>query len=744
MKKILYLLSIIALVAVPSVFFVAQAQNSNENLTNAERQSQLVELRIELRSQLAKLMALYQALISETPTHQPNPPTPTIVVTAPDGGQPYAGGDTMRIRWRSINVDNVSIYLCESFLDTRSSCEILSAGAKNIPAYKGAYDWRIDPNHPYVPSERAFIQVREAATRTNVYDNSGVFRIEHEVRPGKANIEVTSPNGGEEWIIGTTRNITWDSKNLPANSRITISLFKEGSGQNIQIIDNLPASQESYRWVVNHEGNWGLGQKSLINKFASIFRVKQASAAAPVYRIKVSVNNVGNTSFLNRYDMSDSYFMIREKEENNVEIDVDLVSTKTTIGDTNSKGETGWFDIIFDVTPSGGDAYISKSCYESDGGGVHTYRVILSNGARKASSACAISSPAYKGDYRFRVKEGDKERFRMRVSVEAAEDGLFGVKMNNISWAESDRGRSKNYSGDLSRFRTNFLNLEGLFQESQETATISNVDVANNQSRWVNRETIKRVTWSYEDVPLNRSNRLRFKVGLYSDRSGGIWGNNVSVPINSSSGNSSVNITPSIHAPWFQTDYYIKVRLVNANGTDYKPEGRRIEDDSDDVFQVVGENEKEEEPLISHVKINNNQSVWQNRSTRKTITWSYNLDEVDNPTDKQFRVGLYTNDGFNTWGNRIHVPVTSEVGTQSATIMPETNSVWYDRDIYIRVRLYNADGSEYRNSKGRVEGRSDETFRITGPVSTFSDNQMANVINSLKNLTSNFNSYLAK
>ena len=60
-------------------------------------------------------------------------------------------------------------------------------------------------------------------------------------------IQLTSPNGGETWVGGTTRTITWSYTNID-NIKIEYSL---NNGLTWKVIsESTPASALSYNWVV--------------------------------------------------------------------------------------------------------------------------------------------------------------------------------------------------------------------------------------------------------------------------------------------------------------------------------------------------------------------------------------------------------------------------------------------------------------------------------------------------------------
>ncbi|MDQ1353759.1 MAG: hypothetical protein QG657_4066, partial [Acidobacteriota bacterium] len=66
-------------------------------------------------------------------------------------------------------------------------------------------------------------------------------------------LEIISPNGGENWLLGSTQIIKW--KAVALSTSIEISLWKNGKWVGI-IANNLAGSQGSYNWTV---GNYSKG-----------------------------------------------------------------------------------------------------------------------------------------------------------------------------------------------------------------------------------------------------------------------------------------------------------------------------------------------------------------------------------------------------------------------------------------------------------------------------------------------------
>ncbi len=61
-------------------------------------------------------------------------------------------------------------------------------------------------------------------------------------------LTVTSPNGGESWVGGSTHEITWTSTGSPT-ALVKIELVKPGVALNKVIIASTP-NDGSYSWVI--------------------------------------------------------------------------------------------------------------------------------------------------------------------------------------------------------------------------------------------------------------------------------------------------------------------------------------------------------------------------------------------------------------------------------------------------------------------------------------------------------------
>ncbi len=122
--------------------------------------------------------------------------------------------------------------------------------------------------------------------------------------------------------------------------------------------------------------------------------------------------------------------------------------------------------------------------------------------------------------------------------------------------------------------------------------SISNITIEGLVNNfWIKGET-KTIRWTGQTLPTDQT--LKLKVGLYTDLNKGIWGNSVFVPIPPANtnfycltGEMNTLLKAMIGPEWYNKDYYIRVRVVKADGTDYFYNRRRVETRSTQTFKVV-------------------------------------------------------------------------------------------------------------------------------------------------------------
>ncbi len=94
-----------------------------------------------------------------------------------------------------------------------------------------------------------------------------------------ANITVTSPNGGENWQQGQSRQITWTSTGITSGT-FQVTLWKGGISQGV-VASGLPCTQHAFNWTVGQLEN------------------APVAVPGPGYTIKVRLQNQTPSDFSN-------------------------------------------------------------------------------------------------------------------------------------------------------------------------------------------------------------------------------------------------------------------------------------------------------------------------------------------------------------------------------------------------------------------------------------------------------------
>ncbi len=156
---------------------------------------------------------------------------PSVTVTAPNGGENWKIGTNENITWTSNGVANVKI---EYTVDNGTNWNTITNSVASAPA---SYGWLI----PNTTSTNCKVKISDAADATVNDLSNNVFTIYDKT------ITVTSPNGGENWEIGTNQNITWNSSGV-ANVMLEYSI---NNGTNWStIIAGTPATPGTYNWPI--------------------------------------------------------------------------------------------------------------------------------------------------------------------------------------------------------------------------------------------------------------------------------------------------------------------------------------------------------------------------------------------------------------------------------------------------------------------------------------------------------------
>jgi len=149
----------------------------------------------------------------------------SVSVLSPNGGERWAAGTVQIITWNRTGGNGI----------VRINIECSRAGMSGPwtsvatgETDDGIYQWAV----PDQPSANCFVRV----SATDSYDppqnatdtGNSAFTIAEAMKP--LTVRVVSPNGGENWTVGTTQNITWNSTGGNGAVRYTVHYSVNGTG----------------------------------------------------------------------------------------------------------------------------------------------------------------------------------------------------------------------------------------------------------------------------------------------------------------------------------------------------------------------------------------------------------------------------------------------------------------------------------------------------------------------------------
>jgi hypothetical protein len=181
-----------------------------------------------------------------------------VQVLSPNGGEVWQKGNTYPITWASAMLSgNYEVALMQG-----SSPQPVFVIEQSFPGIM-ALNWTIPDNIP--PAANYKIRVRIAANNGAFDISDGFFTIEDSGNPPVSHLVVTSPNGGEIWVKGTTQTISWTSDDLTGNVNIWLGRIWQNQRQR-RIIASGVANTGSYSWTVPMRVPAGHGYMIYIRK----------------------------------------------------------------------------------------------------------------------------------------------------------------------------------------------------------------------------------------------------------------------------------------------------------------------------------------------------------------------------------------------------------------------------------------------------------------------------------------------
>ncbi|MEJ2196146.1 MAG: Ser-Thr-rich GPI-anchored membrane family protein [Ignavibacteriaceae bacterium] len=253
-----------------------------------------------------------------------------IKVTSPNGGEKWLDTKDYIIEWADNITENVEIQLLKNNL-------FYSSITTSTPS-DNAYTWNISNN---VETGSDYKIKIISVTDGNVFDLSDDnFTIINN------SITVTTPNGGEIWLIGTNQSITW-TDDLPGE--VKIELYK--AEQYNQTVANSTTSNGLYQWNITESIVSGSDYKIKISSvdYPELFDMSNNSFSILAGSITVNSPNGGNSL------LAGEQYTISWSDNITGEVIIELYKNGVLhpvypliSGPTPSDGSKSW-DIPFDI-----------------------------------------------------------------------------------------------------------------------------------------------------------------------------------------------------------------------------------------------------------------------------------------------------------------------------------------------------------------------------------------------------------
>jgi hypothetical protein len=167
------------------------------------------------------------------------PSTAYITVVSPNGGENWRAGSTRGIKWTAGGTGEAEYVRIEYSTDRGRTWTTIVPSIRHTAS--GSYDWMV----PNTPSEDCLVRVRGIGGDDAPSDTSdGLFTI---LPPFSPAIKVTSPNGGETWLVDSKKTITWHTIGIVKKVRIDYSC---DGGESWRAIVDAVRNRGSYPWRV--------------------------------------------------------------------------------------------------------------------------------------------------------------------------------------------------------------------------------------------------------------------------------------------------------------------------------------------------------------------------------------------------------------------------------------------------------------------------------------------------------------
>jgi RHS repeat-associated protein len=165
---------------------------------------------------------------------EPDPYSVSLI--SPNGGETLVVASVHQITWEA-SQEVTAVKLEYATTSAKNWIEITASTPHS--GTTGSYSWTV----PNAVSDYCYIKISPVGS-ANFDDSDSHFAIS--LTPGPT-VTVTSPNGGEYWVKGTTRSITWDSSGTLSNLQIEYSV---NNGLSWTVITQTAPNTGSYNWTI--------------------------------------------------------------------------------------------------------------------------------------------------------------------------------------------------------------------------------------------------------------------------------------------------------------------------------------------------------------------------------------------------------------------------------------------------------------------------------------------------------------
>ena len=155
----------------------------------------------------------------------------SFTLTSPNGGETWLVGNSYNITWTDVGtMPGVELkYSRDNFLTDK---QVITTSAPET----GSYSWTI----PDAISNTVMVRVGDPNDIGAYSDSAAYFRI-------IARFTLTAPNGGEQWPVNTTQNITWTSAGTVSQVEIA---YSTNGGATYPNIIAATGNTGTYAWIV--------------------------------------------------------------------------------------------------------------------------------------------------------------------------------------------------------------------------------------------------------------------------------------------------------------------------------------------------------------------------------------------------------------------------------------------------------------------------------------------------------------